>query len=90
MYIEVNFLGGENIENACREALALASRIGCDVHFQFNEVTCMALQGHRPEDLQAAWWDVVNSKTRHKIAASHPRSSHKAPADPLRNVTKGV
>lgn len=80
MYIEVQFLGGENIENACREAMALANRVGCDVHFQFNEVTCMALKGHKAEDLQASWRDAVGSKTRHKIAVSHPRASGNGPS----------
>jgi hypothetical protein len=73
MYIEAKVLGGEGIEDTCRRALALATRIGCDVHFKFNDVNCMAIQGHDPKDLIASWWEAVDSKTCHKIAVSHPR-----------------
>lgn len=81
MYIEVHFLGGENITTACAEACALANRIGCDVHFRFNEVLCMALQQHDPKDLEAAFWDASRSKSQYKIAASHPRSSDNGVGD---------
>jgi hypothetical protein len=73
MYIEAKFLGGEDIENACRDAIALANRIGCDVHFQFNDVTCMAMAGHRARDLLQSWREVSQTDSDHKIATSHLR-----------------
>jgi len=74
MYIEAKFLGGESIERACHDAMALANRIGCDVHFRFNDVTCMALVGQSPADLRRAWLEASGSQSQHKIATSHPRS----------------
>lgn len=75
MYIEAHFLGGEPIRDACAEACALAARLRCDVHFRFNDVTCMAFPHSYPEDLEAAWWEATESKSQHKIAAGHPRAT---------------
>lgn len=74
MYIEVHFMGGESIRNACAEACALAARLRCDIHFRFNDVLCMAFPHSYFEDLEAAWHEASESKSRHKIAAGHPRS----------------
>lgn len=74
MYIEAHFLGGEPIRNACAEACALAARMGCDVHFKFNDVTCMAFPHSYPEDLEAAWKEASESKRTYKVAAGHARS----------------
>lgn len=76
MYIEVKFHGGEPIVRACRDACALANRIQCDVHFQFNDVYCMALQGGDPdvlvENFQAAQ-RAHPMATSHPMATTHPR-----------------
>lgn len=74
MHIEVNFLGGEPIRSACIEACALATRIGCDVHFKFNDVTCMAFMHSDPADLEASWEEVSKSKRPYKVATSRERS----------------
>lgn len=77
MYIQVNFLGGEPIVRACTDACALANRIGCDVHFRFNDVYCMALQGGDPdtlvENFQAA--QRGDGTTQHLMATTHPRKA---------------
>jgi hypothetical protein len=73
MYIEAKVLGGESIQHAAHYAIALANRIQCDVHFTFNEVTCMAMVGHCPSDLVRSWSDAMDSKSQHKFATSHPR-----------------
>lgn len=79
MHIEAHFLGGENISNACREAIALANRVGCDVHFKFNDVKCMAFVGGRADDLEASWHAEANSSKTYKIATSRPRPDHETP-----------
>lgn len=76
MYIEAKFLGGEHIKTACADACALAAQLGCDVHFSFNEVTCMAFPHSSPADLEAAWHDAIASSSRYKMAAGHPRSQN--------------
>jgi hypothetical protein len=78
MYIEAKVMGGESIEHAAHYAIALANRIQCDVHFTFNEVTCMAIVGHYPSDLVRSWWDALQSPSQHKIATSHPRPAASA------------
>jgi hypothetical protein len=82
MYIEAKVLGGESIEHVAHYAIALANRIQCDVHFSFNEVTCMAMVGHSPADLVASWWVAMDSKSQHKFATSHPRPVVSAGAEP--------
>lgn len=73
MYIEAKVLGGESIDHAAHYAIQLANRIQCDVHFQFNGVTCMAMVGHSPADLVRSWFDAKDSKSQYKLATSHPK-----------------
>lgn len=82
MYIEAKVMAGESIEHAAHYAIELANRIQCDVHFQFNEVICMAMVGHCPSDLVKSWWDAMASKNQHKFATSHPRAAHSAGEKP--------
>lgn len=73
MYLEVKVMGGENIDHVAVEACALANRIGCDVHFTFNGVTCMALQQGDPAVLVENWKDAFGSKSQYPMASTHPR-----------------
>lgn len=73
MYIEVKFLGGEPIVLACKDACALANRIRCDVHFQFNDVYCMALQGGDPDVLVDNFQEAQRAGGRHPTATTHPK-----------------
>lgn len=72
MYVEVKFLGGEPIVRACRDACALANRIQCDVHFRFNDVYCMALQGGDPAQLIDNFQEAQRAGGRYPIATTHP------------------
>jgi hypothetical protein len=72
MHITVEFLGGELIVRACRDACALANRIQCDVHFRFNDVYCMALQGGDPAQLIDNFTEAQRSGGRHATATTHP------------------
>ncbi len=81
MYLEVKVMGGENIERVAAEACALANRIGCDVHFKFNDVLCMALQQGDPAVLVENWKAACESKSQYPIATTHP-SRHNGPREP--------
>ncbi len=73
MYLEIKVMGGENIDRVAAEACALANRIGCDVHFRFNDVLCMALQQGDPAVLVENWKAASESKSQYPIATTHPR-----------------
>lgn len=75
MYIEVKFHGGEPIVRACTEACALTNRICCDVHFKFNDVYCMALQGGDADVLVENFQEAARAGGAHPIATTHPKQA---------------
>jgi hypothetical protein len=82
MYIKVEFHGGEPVARACRDACALANRIQCDVHFRFNDVYCMAIQGGDPAQLIDNFTEALQSSSSHPIATTHPLQSGKSEKQP--------
>jgi hypothetical protein len=73
MWIEVHFHGGTDIQEACNRACALANRIRCDVHFKFNDVTCMALQNGDPDVLAENWRLAADRGGMYPMASTNPR-----------------
>lgn len=72
MWISAQFPGGEPIVQACRDAQALADRIACDVHFDFNGVHCMAMQGGDAQVLASDFDRLIRGGYRAAVACSRP------------------
>jgi hypothetical protein len=75
--IEVEPFGGVSIENACRDAIAIADKLGAVVMFNFNGVRCMARPGDSEQSLAEDWCRVISTprETRmpHNIAVGRPK-----------------
>lgn len=68
--ITVDVSAGTDIDNACKEAVALANHLRLSVWFKFNDVTCIARVGDDPEAIVKSWHKELTSKHQHKIATS--------------------
>lgn len=68
--IDIKFDGGDSIDDACLEAVAMARRLLCRVNFDFNGVHVMCWQTTDPVELKAAFWRAMNSSHSYKIASA--------------------
>jgi hypothetical protein len=48
VWVEIKVGGGAHIDDATREAIALANRLQCPVHFEFCGVSCWGEPGDDP------------------------------------------
>jgi Zn ribbon nucleic-acid-binding protein len=71
MSICVRFSGGDAIADACVDACALATKLGCWVEFKFNDVQCMAAPHSDPVKLADAQQRVQDSDSRYKLVVAH-------------------
>ena len=76
-HLHLEFMGGDHIENACREAIRIANLLLVTVNFDFNGVKVMAKPGACPQELADAWHFEITSTKPIKIACTHP-SKHGA------------
>ena len=66
--IRLEFLGGDDIENACAEAVRIANQLQCDTVFNFNGVHVHARPGVDPMALSNAWHRELQSGDKTKVA----------------------
>lgn len=72
-HLKIEFLAGQDIDGACREAIRIANVLGVTVDFSFNGVEVMAKPGVCPKELAELWAAEIGSKKQFKIACAHPR-----------------
>ncbi|MDE1997980.1 MAG: hypothetical protein KGI52_03520 [Burkholderiales bacterium] len=72
-HLKIEFLAGEDIDNACREAVRLANILRVTVDFDFNGVKVMAKPDVDPKELAELWSVEMKSKRQYKIACAHPK-----------------
>lgn len=72
LYLELEAYGGSHIEPTCADAVALATRLGVQVHFQFNGVCVMANPGCDPKLLAKRAQEEMSSGSAFKCACVHP------------------
>lgn len=70
--LNIEFLAGEDIQDACLEAVRLANLLRVIASFDFNGVKVMAKPGVCPKDLAERWSEELRSKHQIKIACAHP------------------
>lgn len=68
LWITVEASPGSDIDETCKQAVKLASKLGATVWFTFNGVKCGARPQDDPESLADAWMLEMNSKNTHKVA----------------------
>lgn len=71
-HLKLEFLAGEDINHACREAIRIANLLRVTVDFDFNGVKVMAKPGACPQELADEWSSVLKSSQQIKIACAHP------------------
>lgn len=71
-YLKLEFMVGEDIDNACCEAIRIANLLRVTVDFDFNGVKVMAKPGACPQELADEWSSVLKSSQQIKIACAHP------------------
>lgn len=49
-YLTIEFMPGDNIENAFKEAVDIATRLKINVQFKFNDTACIARPNGNPEN----------------------------------------
>lgn len=76
-HLKLEFAAGEDIDNACCEAIRIANLLRVTVDFDFNGVKVMAKPGACPQELSDEWSSVLKSGHQIKIACTHP-SKHGA------------
>lgn len=72
LWLDVEVTPGSGIENACRDAVMLADKLGLTVWFDFNGVKCGARPGDDWQLLLANWSGVMESKSTCKVACANP------------------
>lgn len=75
-YLKLETYGGVEIDNCCKEACELATKLELTIDFEFNGVTCQAYPNTNWEDLSLNYRDAIGNKVRvagFKLAGSHPR-----------------
>lgn len=60
-HLKLEFLAGEDINHACREAIRIANTLCVTVDFDFNGVKVMAKPGACPQELADEWSSVLKS-----------------------------
>ena len=76
-HLKLEFAAGEDIGNACCEAIRIANLLRVTVDFDFNGVKVMAKPGACPQELADEWLSVLKSPHQIKVACTHP-SKHGA------------
>ncbi len=71
-HLKIEFLAGEDIDNACREAVRISNLLNVTVDFDFNGVKVMAKPDVCPKELAELWNVEMGSKHQIKIACAHP------------------
>lgn len=71
--MEIEVGPGSDIDNACRDLVGFADKMGLTVTAKFNDVTLMAHPGGDPDLLAANWHKEIASKKAYKIAVSYER-----------------
>ena len=61
LILNVDIPAGVTIRDACKDAVALATRIGVKVKFEFNDKIIYALSDNKVESLIKAYEDVVKT-----------------------------
>lgn len=74
MSIKVEMEPGATIENAAEQSCALATKLGCDIDFNFNGVHCVAQPNGDPKEMIGMFFLVLSSATSHKFAFAHSHS----------------
>lgn len=73
--LNIEFHAGEEIGNACREAIRIANMLRVTVVFQFNGVTVMAKPGACWIELSELWARALVSKQQIKIVCAQPKQA---------------
>lgn len=55
IYLTVEPMLGHSIDDVCRDAVALANKVGLPVRFRFNGVRTKVCPGDNPSDISSAW-----------------------------------
>lgn len=71
-HLKLEFMAGEDIDNACREAIRIANLLRVTVDFDFNGVMVMAKPGASPLELADDWKRELQTTNQIKIACAHP------------------
>lgn len=74
LWLDVEVSPGSHINDACRDAVGLANKLGLTVWFEFNGVRCGARPGDDWELLVANAHDEMASRKQHKVACANPRN----------------
>lgn len=70
--VRVEVSAGSDIRSALEEMCVLASRLGCVVRAEMNQVHMMVKPGSDPREAYALWEDEVDSKRPYKVACAQP------------------
>lgn len=73
IYLKVEVYGGVSIEAAAGEACILAEKIGINVEFEFNGVTCMAKPWGSSQVLVTNWHAASKEGSRYPMASTDRR-----------------
>jgi len=69
--IKVKVLGGATIESTFKEAIKLATKLGCKIEFNFNGVLCMAYpNGDYLKGIENYYYEIKKENGFVKIAFS--------------------
>mgnify|MGYP001566039678 FL=1 len=61
LILEVDLPAGVTIQQACKDAVALANRIGIKIKFEFNDKTVYALPDNNVNSLIDAYHDAIKT-----------------------------
>jgi hypothetical protein len=73
MSITVEFQGGTSIQAAAAEAVALATKMGCWVHFKFNDVRCHVSPNSDPVTLVDGFREASKPGVKYPMAFAHTK-----------------
>ena len=71
--VKVDVLAGCDISRAAQQACELATKIGVNVEFKFNDVTCVAQPNAEFTDMVGEWYLMLNNGRQYKMAFARSR-----------------
>lgn len=73
--ITAEFLPGTDVTVAAREAIDFANRLGVTVHYDFNDVLCIAAPGDDHKSLAEQCMSMVGEMEKIRIARGRPKEA---------------
>ena len=70
--IKIDFICGCTIEEACKKAIDIATKLDINVDCEFNDVNMIIFPNADLQDTLINYWVSQRSKDKHKIAVGFP------------------